>query len=321
MAAPVSRVLEGDLLPPRLRDLAEPPLRVHLVGELPRGPGVAVVGTRTPSNEGRAFAGNLAAGLAREGIVVLSGGADGIDTAAHEGALVAGGATVVVAPAGCRRPFPEGNRLLFDRITASGGAYLSLVPDDEPAIQASFFARNACLVALSHAVVVVETRVRGGARNAAKWARRLGRPLLVVPSAPWIPSGTGCQLELRRGAAWCLHLADVLEELERALAIPQGLAAAARRESPAEEPIQQELPFLGDPSGIKGEPDALRVLRAVQGGARHLDAICELTGLPPGVVQSHVLTLTLEGVLVAGPAGALRATPVQTSVSPRNLPE
>jgi len=321
MPAHVSRVLEGERLPPRLRDLAEPPALVHLVGELPRGPGVAVVGTRTPSDGARKFARALASGLAQRAIVVLSGGAEGIDAAAHEGALDARGTTVVVAPAGYRRPFPEQHRSLFDRVVASGGAHLSLLSDDQPADRGGFFARNGCLVALAHAVVVVETRVRGGARNAAKWARQLGRPLLVVPSAPWIPSGTGCQLELRRGAAWCIQLADVLAELERALAIPPGLAEAARREARGGEPAQATLPLFPKREGIPEVGDARAVLRAVQAGAGHLDAICELTGLPPGVVQSHVLTLTLEGVLVAGPAGALGAAPAQSPVSPRNSRE
>src|SRR6185503_20147276 len=123
------------------------------------------------------FAEALSHDLARAVVAVFSGGAKGIDTAAHVGALRAGGATVVMAPAGFDRPFPERNAPLFERIVAEGGAYVSLLADDEPATPVSFFPRNACLVALAHVLVVVEAGFRSGARNAARWARALARPL------------------------------------------------------------------------------------------------------------------------------------------------
>ena len=91
------RELTGAEYPPRLRDLPDPP-RVWVTGELPRAQSVAIVGTRRPSAEGRTFARSLSASLASEGVIILSGGAEGIDAAAHEGALDARGVTVVVAP-------------------------------------------------------------------------------------------------------------------------------------------------------------------------------------------------------------------------------
>jgi len=178
--------LSGERLPPRLSDLSNPPACLHLIGELPRGPAVAVVGTRRASVEGLAFTRAFAAELAAAGVAVLSGGAKGIDTAAHEGALDVGGVTVVVTPAGFQRPFPKQNAELFRRVVASGGAYLSLFPDDAPADRPTFFARNACLVALAHVVVVTQSPFISGAANAAKWARQLGRPLYIVPHSPWV---------------------------------------------------------------------------------------------------------------------------------------
>src|SRR3954469_25974014 len=106
---PVAKELTGERLPPRISDLADPPARLYLHGELPRGPAVAVVGTRKASAEGLAFTRALAAELAAAGVAVLSGGAKGVDTAAHEGALDVGGVTVVVTPAGFERPFPKEN--------------------------------------------------------------------------------------------------------------------------------------------------------------------------------------------------------------------
>jgi DNA processing protein len=279
-------------LPPRLADLAKPPLRLYLHGELPRGPAVAIVGTRHASREGARFTRRLASELAAAGVAVLSGGAKGIDTAAHVGALQAGGVTVVVAPAGLSCPFPSKNAELFRRIVDAGGAYLSLVPDEVPATQPIFFARNACLAALAHAVVMTETPVRSGTKNAAKWARRLGRPLFVVPHSPWRWQGAGCVRELRLGAQPLDRAKDVLRILEAA-----GLRALG---APAPVAFQAELP-LGEPvSGMDPVLDALR------SGACHADEIAERTGLSVVAVQQRILTLALSGVLVPGPWGSLK---------------
>jgi DNA processing protein len=296
-----ARVLSGVSLPHRLADLPRPPAALYLHGELPRGPSVAIVGTRRPTREAVAFTERFAATLSERGVTVLSGGAAGIDSAAHRGALETNQPTVVVAPAGWSVPFPAKNRALFESVVDAGGAYVSIARDEQRAKTASFFARNACLAALSHVLVVVEAPFRSGARNAARWARTLGRPLLIVPSAPWNDRGAGSLLELRRGGKLCTGPADVLEELERQLLCPiapdTGRAHAAG--------FQAELPF-GELPRSPGDKEAVR--GAIAAGARHLDAVCELTGLPPGQVQNHVLTLTLEGVLVPDPSGGFSPT-------------
>jgi DNA processing protein len=284
-----ARELVGDRLPPRLAELAEPPTRLYLHGELPRGPAVAVVGTREASAEGLAFTRGFAAELAAAGVAVLSGGAEGIDTAAHEGALDAGGVTVVVTPAGFDRPFPAKNAALFERVVSSGGAYLSLYPDEAPADRARFFARNACLVALAHAVVVTQAPFISGAGNAAKWARRLGRPLFVVPHSPWVTAGSGAVQELRRGALPLDRPKEVLKLLAASGLHPLPVAAT-----------QGEL----WPPSVLSEEDP--VLRALKEGACHADEISERTGLSVATVQQRILTLALSGVLVPGPLGSLR---------------
>ncbi len=206
-------VLVGPTLPVRLRDLREPPTAMYLRGALPRGPAVAVVGTRDPSGEAVEFTRDLAAALAAEGVAIYSGGAKGIDLAAHEGTLEAGGATVVVAPAGFHRPFPEDHGGVFHRIVERGGAYLSAFPDDEPARLGHFLLRNAHLAALVHALVVVQCDFRSGARNAARRARELGRVVFAVPHSPWFAEGAGCNRELERGAIPLRAPAQVLSAL------------------------------------------------------------------------------------------------------------
>ncbi|MEZ4226655.1 MAG: DNA-processing protein DprA [Polyangiaceae bacterium] len=285
-----AQVLSGPDLPARVRAMGGTPRALYLHGCLPEAPTVAVVGTRRPTRPALEFASKLAAGLAAQGLCVASGGAEGIDTAAHRGALSVKGATLVVAPAGFERPFPSDNAALFRDVVARGGAYLSLEPDHRPAQRGRFFQRNAVLVALSDVVVIVEAGVRSGARNAAKWARRMHRPLFAVPAAPWSGAGLGCVLELRRGAKPLLNEKDVMKELEAL-----GLGVQRLLDLPA-----------GEPDRGGGADNSLGLVRrAVENGATHADAIVQETGLPAADVHRVLLTLTLDGVLAPDPAGGI----------------
>ncbi len=352
------RRLEGSALPHRLRDLEAPPERLWLVGELPHCPAVAIVGTREATRDAISYARHLAAELGAAGAAIFSGGADGIDTAAHEGALAAGAPTVVVAPSAFDRPFPEHNGALFERIVRAGGAHLTAEPPHAAAANHKFFPRNSYLVALAHIVVVVESPLRSGARNAAKWARRLGRPLFVAPAVPWNPQGGGCIAELKLGARPLYSPKDILRELALArlhclpLSDPWGRAAHCpppraptlapervrahvparvpvpacapararahacasprrsrpcqrrrRRPAPPAAPVQQTLGI-----SITYEPGspAERVLAAVARGARDVDSIAADSGLEPTKVAELLLTLALDGVLVADPSGGVK---------------
>ena len=192
-----------------------PPPTLYLRGRLPELPGVAIVGTRAPSEEAAAFARALAGALAREGVAVWSGGAIGIDAAAHEGALEAGGVTVLVAGGGLDRPYPPQHRDLFDRVVERGGALVARVPDGTPPTPPHFLQRNEVLAALTTVTVVVQAGLASGARSTAAAARRLGRALCVVPNPPWDPRGQGCALELARGAVAIYEVGDVLAAMGR----------------------------------------------------------------------------------------------------------
>ena len=287
-------------MPGRLSDLAAPPEQLFLRGELPRVPGVAIVGTREASPQGMEYAFRLARELAEAGIAVLSGGAEGIDSAAHRGALAGGGPTVVVAPAGFDRPFPEDNAELFRTVVEQGGAYLSLVEASVPANRGIFFTRNSYLVALAHLVVVAESPIRSGARNAAAHARRLGRPLFVVPQGPWEYTARGCLAELQRGARCLMGVKDLLKELA---AQNQHGVLLSPGATPSAPPNQQTLDF-SETSSPERERSAL--LEAVAGGAGSADEICLLIGVGAARVSELILTLRLEGVLVTDPCGRLQ---------------
>ncbi len=297
--SPPERTLHGQSLPTRLLDL-EPDVPAELVvrGELPRGPGVAIVGTRHPTEPARAYAAELAAELASEGVSVWSGGAEGIDTAAHEGAVAARGITVVVAPSGFEHPFPDKNAALFQRVVDSGGAYVSLTRG--AAQRGAFFLRNRCLAALSHVMVVVEAPCVSGARNAASWARRLGRPLFVCGSPPWNPRGGGCIVELRLGARPLFSHRDVLRVLAELRAHPvRNPTNGVLFDEPAHRPVSPRA------NSSSPDEDLERVRGAVVSGAETVDAVCLETGLGASRVQQLVLTLTLDGVLVPDSSGRL----------------
>ncbi|RYZ09416.1 MAG: DNA processing protein DprA [Myxococcales bacterium] len=285
--------LSGRTLPLKLADLGQPPERLYLEGELPRGPAVAIVGTRKPSAEAVAWVRGFASELASRGVAIVSGGAKGIDTAAHEGALDAGGVTVVVTVPGISRPYPEKNGPLFRRIVAAGGAYLSLYPEHQAADRGLFFARNGVLVALSHAVVVGQTPCTGGSRNAAKWARELGRPLYVVPHSPWVAEGKGAVVELRLGGRPLDSWKEMLRFLHRS---GHHAVTVAPQAAQAQGELWQS----------QADPSADPVLQALRAGALHPDEIVDRTGLSLATVQQRILTLALSGVLVPGPLGSLK---------------
>lgn len=305
MSAPV-RELTGAQYPPRLRDLPEPPPAVWLAGELPRMPSIALVGTREATEPGCAFARSLAADLARAGLAVFSGGAHGIDTAAHEGALDAGGVTVVVAPSSFDRPAPKTNAGLFRRIVRSGGAHITRFPPGTVARPWHYFPRNAMLVALADAVVVVQSGIIGGARNAALHARRLRRPLLVVPGAPWEEKGIGCVLELRLGATPVGSARDILESIGRRVGPP--VVGPGRQPIDRPQLAIDHSQVADTPSYPPADPELASVWTTLRERPSDLDELHVRTGIPVGRLRGLLLTLTLDGVLVSSPSGQLSLT-------------
>jgi len=280
--------------PPGLRELPKPP-SLRLRGVLPRGPGVAIVGTRKASEQGLAFARELAAELAASGVAVWSGGALGIDAAAHEGAL-GRGPTVAVLGGGLERPSPASHEALFERIAREGGAVLSSYADEAPAREHQFLERNRLLAASVSLLVVVECREKSGARNAAKAARTLGRPVGAVPRWPKGDAFGGTREELRLGATPIFDLSDVLRVLEGRGELPR----VSRRPRGLRAPEQLELAAsLATPLGA----DAQAVLAAVRAGASHVDAVCERSGLAAYVVAGALVELGVAGLVVDGPHG------------------
>ncbi|WP_424935602.1 MULTISPECIES: DNA-processing protein DprA [Bacteria] len=181
--------------------------------------GVAIVGARAASSYGEHVASVLAGELAAQGVVVISGGAYGIDGSAHRAALGADGTTVAVLAGGVDRAYPSGHSQLFARI-AETGAVVSELPCGSTPTRWRFLARNRVIGALAAATVVVEAGWRSGSLNTAGHAATLGRPLGAVPGSVLSSMSAGCHRLLREYDARCVtSAADVCELIgERALA-------------------------------------------------------------------------------------------------------
>ena len=210
------------------------------------GPAVAIVGARAASGAGMERAHRIARHLASRGVCVVSGGALGIDGAAHRGALAAGGRTTVVLGGGVDVAYPRRHAPLFREVLARGGSLVGLWPDGMQPRRGTFLQRNPLIAALADALIVVEADVASGSLSTARAARALGR---VV--AAW-PGSRGCERLLADGAAIVEDEADA----ERVLDQP-------RYRTPA----------------IITDPIAAAVRDAIAAGAQGVDAIVARTGL------------------------------------------
>ncbi|WP_030231598.1 DNA-processing protein DprA [Streptomyces sp. NRRL S-455] len=171
---------------------------------------VAVVGARACTEYGAHMAATLAAGLAEQGWVVVSGGAYGIDGAAHRGALGAGGATVAVLACGVDRPYPRGHTQLITRIADQGLVIGELPPGEHPT-PSRFILRNRVIAALTRGTVVVEAAHRSGSLVTARAAQRLGRHTMGVPGPATSGLSAGVHALLRGEAVLVTDVADVIE--------------------------------------------------------------------------------------------------------------
>ncbi|MFF9899794.1 DNA-processing protein DprA [Streptomyces longispororuber] len=194
----------GDARPVGLWVRGRPSLRIWALRS------VAVVGARACTEYGAHMAANLGAGLAERGWVVVSGGAYGVDGAAHRGALGAGGATVAVVACGVDRPYPRGHAQLLDRIAEQGLVVGELPPGDHPT-PSRFILRNRVIAALTRGTVVVEAAYRSGALVTARAARDLGRFTMGVPGPATSGLSAGVHELLRGDAVLVTDAAEVVE--------------------------------------------------------------------------------------------------------------
>lgn len=204
---------EDQFWPTQLDDLAAPPIALVVRGavESLHLPALAIVGTRNPTNYGVRVAGDFAAGFVDHGWSIVSGGAYGIDAAAHRGALVAEGSTIAVLAAGIDINYPAGHIRLFEEIIENG-LLISEVMPGVSAVPSRFLTRNRVIAALSRATLVVEAAFRSGSLRTARDAAELMRPVMAIPGPITSPTSEGChRLIGERAAEVVTSVADAVE--------------------------------------------------------------------------------------------------------------
>ncbi len=206
---------------------------------------VAIVGSRSSTDVGEVVATDLGSGVADKGVTVVSGGAYGIDAAAHRGAIAVGGPTVAVMAGGLHELYPAGNLSLLNRIREEFLVVSENPPGQHPS-RLRFLARNRLIAALTQATVVVEAQLRSGARNTVAWAHGLQRPVLAVPgSVTSVQSETTNQL-IRHGEATLVtcaaHILEMVSPLSAEPVAAQAPLLAIDGLSPMQKSVYEAFP-------------------------------------------------------------------------------
>jgi DNA processing protein len=265
--------------PPLLAELDNAPAVMTIRGDtgLFARTSVAMVGARNASAAACRFARGLAVELGREGVVIVSGLARGLDTAAHQGSLATG--TIGVIASGIDIAFPPENRALQDQVAEQGLLIAEQPPGSEP-LARNFPHRNRVIAGLSTGTVVVEAAPRSGSLITARLAAEAGRDVMAVPGSPLEPRAQGCNLLIREGATLVQSAADILETIRPI--DPRMVRAPAS-------------PFDGRPGDEPGDADR-RALTGLLGPVPvAIDELIRQSGLPAATVALILLELELAG--------------------------
>lgn len=288
-------VVLGDArFPAPLLETADPPLMLFVEGEVSALSArcLAIVGSRRPTPQGRQDARVFASELAGRGYCVVSGLAQGIDRAAHEGALsVPGGRTVAVIGTGPDLVYPPAHAQLARQIVASGAIVSEYAPGTPPLAE-NFPRRNRIIAGLASGVLVVEAALRSGSLITARLALEAGRDVFAVPGSIHSAQSRGCHQLIKDGAALVESVEDLLPGTPNR---PAGGAWNAGSAAAGETPSDRGAPE--DP-----------LLAAVGDGPTSLDAICDRTGLSAAEASARLLEMELSGLVARLPGGLYQRT-------------
>lgn len=247
---------------------------------------VAMVGSRACSSYGEHVAAELSSGLADNGVTIVSGGAYGIDAAAHRGALSAAGLTIAVLACGVDVSYPKRNAALLSRIAEDGLVVAELPPGCAPT-KLRFLARNRLIAAVAQGTVVIEAAVRSGALNTAGWAEQCGRTVLAVPGPVTSRMSAGSHLLVReRNAVLATNVADIIEATSP---LGTGLAPPPRAPQTITDTLSPDVQRTLDAVPVQTPAPAVRIattagldLPTTERSLRTLAALTLITQTPTG---------------------------------------
>jgi DNA processing protein len=275
--------LTDRLYPPLLKEIPDPPPYLYVYGNLDGSfKNIAVVGSRHPTAYGVSITKNLCADLCALGIIIVSGMAVGIDTAAHRGALSGKGKTVAVLGSGFNKIYPAQNKTLFEQIAAQGAVISEFALDAEPEAH-HFPIRNRIISGMSMGTVVVEASRRSGSLITAKLAAEQNREVFAVPGSIQSFKSTGTHALIKQGAKLVENAQDVVEELEAYLDTPAISADRARNDA------HPELSTL--------TPEERVVYNMISPYPEHIDTIGRKAHIEAGTLLSVLLQLELKGMV------------------------
>ncbi len=274
--------------PPALKTIPDPPACLYVRGTLQPEDAVAlaIVGSRRCSHYGAEQAERFGALASNAGLVVISGMARGIDTAAHRGALAGGGRTIAVIGCGLCHLYPPESTELAERIIEHG-ALISELPMNVPPDSKNFPPRNRIVVGLALGVLVVEAGHRSGALISARLGSEYNREVFALPGRLDTPYAHGCHKLIRDSAAKLVtNLGDILDELGEAGAT---LKEPDSQEQPDAQPAAKTIAKLDDVE--------TRILDLMGSGSATIEELCDLSALPPARVAAAMTGLQLKGVI------------------------
>lgn len=276
--------LRSSRYPSILKNIKNPPKNLYFKGEegILGKPSFAIVGTRKASGEGRELAGRIAYELTEAGLIIVSGLAQGIDGAAHKGALDARGKTIGVLASSLEDHFffPPQHRKLAKEMLEGGGVILSEHEKNQPALRRNFVARNRIVAGLSLGVLVVEAPMQSGALITAGFAKKANRLIFAVPGSPFSKNFEGTNWLIKEGAFLIQNADDILEILKKSnLFKPK---KSKKREGKNKESYTSE---------------EARVREVLKEGSCHIDELAKKTNLEISALLPLLIELEMRGII------------------------
>jgi DNA processing protein len=285
--------LDDKRYPPALKSIYDPPPVLYVKGDFKRSDSLAaaIVGSRRCSNYGMEQSSRFSHFLSGAGFTVVSGMARGIDTAAHRGAISAGGRTIAVQGCGLKNIFPPENQKLFQSISENGACISELPLEYEP-LSENFPARNRIIAGLSIGIIVIEAALRSGALLTAKAALAYDREVMAVPGRIDSPMAKGANQLIKDGARLIDSVEDVMEAIG---VVGQGLSEyAGNAVKKAEKDV--EMPLF-DMSRLNLTDAEKGVYECLEAQPLHIEELIAVSGVAVGKVNASLISLRLKGLI------------------------
>lgn len=270
---------DDEKYPEKLKNIKNPPKQLYVLGDekILNEPCIAIIGSRICTPEGEKLAEKFAKELSKSGICIVSGMAKGIDTAAHIGALKAGGKTIAVLGSGFNYIFPEENKDLFQKIIENGGAVISECRENTKPSQNGFVQRNRIVSGLSMGVLIIEAKHRSGTSITANFARSQGRKIFCIPHSLEQKEGIGTNRQIQNGAKLVTTPQEIIDEL--------------KIETKKIEKEETEIEIVDIPE------EYMTIYKYISKKPINIDEICKKTKMVISSVNYILTMLELEGYI------------------------